>query len=78
MPNHTHTLRAESDEPGEDNDPNGAALAKAGVYTAASNLVSMSDSALPNAGGSQPHNNMQPYLTINFIIALQGLYPSRS
>lgn len=31
-----------------------------------------------NAGGSQPHNNMQPYLAVNFIIALEGIYPSRS
>ncbi len=30
------------------------------------------------AGGNQPHNNLQPYLTLNFIIALQGIYPSRS
>ena len=33
---------------------------------------------LPDAGASQPHNNRQPYLTLNFIIALVGLYPSRS
>jgi microcystin-dependent protein len=32
---------------------------------------------LPN-GGNQPHNNMMPYLTLNFCIALQGIYPSRS
>lgn len=44
--------------------------------SAATNLVTMAD--LPNVGGSQAHNNMQPYLAINFIIALQGLYPSRS
>lgn len=41
------------------------------------NLVDMADAALPNTGGSQPHNNMQPFLAINFIIALQGLYPDR-
>jgi microcystin-dependent protein len=34
--------------------------------------------ALSVAGGSQPHNNMQPYLTLNFCIAMQGIYPSRS
>jgi microcystin-dependent protein len=34
--------------------------------------------SMDNTGGSQPHNNMQPFLTMNFIIALQGLYPSRS
>ena len=34
--------------------------------------------ALSNAGGSQPHNNMQPYLSLNFVIALQGVFPSRN
>jgi microcystin-dependent protein len=33
--------------------------------------------ALPPAGGSLPHNNLQPYLTLNFCIALQGIFPSR-
>ena len=42
------------------------------------NLVSMADLALPKTGGSQYHNNMQPFLAINFIIALQGLYPNKS
>ncbi len=36
------------------------------------------DQAVTNTGGSQPHNNMQPFLVMNFIIALVGLYPSRS
>ena len=40
--------------------------------------VSMSDNALAPAGGDQPHNNMQPYLTLNFCIALQGVYPPRT
>ena len=37
----------------------------------------MSAQALTVAGGNQPHNNMQPYLTLNFCIALQGIFPSR-
>ena len=37
----------------------------------------MNSAALAPAGGSQPHNNMPPYLTLNFIIALQGIYPPR-
>jgi len=42
------------------------------------NLVQMAPSALTPAGGSQPHGNMQPYLTLNFNIALQGVFPPRS
>lgn len=40
--------------------------------------VRLADSALTEAGASQPHNNMQPYLTVNFCIALQGVFPPRS
>lgn len=38
----------------------------------------MNPNAMPTTGGSQPHNNLQPYLTLNFCIALQGIYPPRS
>jgi microcystin-dependent protein len=44
----------------------------------ASGAQQMSPSAVSNNGGSEPHNNLMPYLTLNFIIALQGVYPSRS
>ncbi len=40
-------------------------------------LVTMSPATVANAGGSQPHNNMQPFLTLNFCIALQGIFPAR-
>jgi len=42
------------------------------------NLTNMSDQAIAPAGGDQPHNNMQPYLTLNFCIALQGVFPPRT
>lgn len=80
MPSHTHTVRA-ANEIGELRGPAGHALARSSSATAygpASNLVPLADQALPSAGGSQAHDNMQPYLTMNFIIALVGLYPSRS
>jgi microcystin-dependent protein len=38
----------------------------------------MDPSAVLNVGGSQPHTNLQPYLVLNFIIALQGIFPSRN
>jgi microcystin-dependent protein len=41
------------------------------------NLVPMAPQALSVAGGGLPHNNMQPYLTVNFCIALQGIFPPR-
>jgi microcystin-dependent protein len=41
-------------------------------------FVSLNDNALAPVGGDQPHNNMQPYLTLNFCIALQGVYPPRT
>jgi microcystin-dependent protein len=43
-----------------------------------SGLVNMSFSAIAPAGGDQPHNNLQPYLTLNFCIALQGVFPPRT
>jgi len=41
-------------------------------------LIAMSSSSITPAGGDQPHNNMQPYLTLNFCIALQGVFPPRT
>ena len=82
MPNHTHTLRAE-DGRASRGAPGGNALAQPRsrglLYqtNTSSNLQTMNDVALPSTGGSQPHNNMQPFIAMNFIIALQGLYPSR-
>jgi microcystin-dependent protein len=48
------------------------------IYGDAANMVSLAAGILPHAGGSQAHNNMQPYLTLGYVIALQGLFPSRN
>lgn len=82
MPNHDHTLQgvqrpATQDDPGPQFYP-GVAVGATPYRNTVSNMVNMADQALVNSGGSQPHNNMQPYLTVNYIIALVGLYPSRS
>ncbi|MCB1057053.1 MAG: phage tail protein [Acidobacteria bacterium] len=81
MPNHNHTVMV-ANEIGELRGPANHALARssgATAYTASkTTLVPLAEQALPSAGGSQAHNNMQPFLTMNFIIALVGLYPSRS
>lgn len=82
MPAHGHPLMA-SNQPGEDAAPSGEALARsvgASLYqtNVSQNLVPLSPDALAPAGGSQPHNNMMPYLTVNFCIALQGIFPPRN
>lgn len=48
------------------------------VWAAPASLGPMNANTISPAGGNQPHNNMQPYLTLNFCIALQGVYPPRS
>ncbi len=78
MPNHRHTLQA-TDEEVDRRSPDNRFLAEGEqIYAQAADLDNMAEGALQSAGGGQPHNNMQPYLAINFIIALTGLYPSRS
>ncbi len=81
MPGHSHGLMA-SGQPGEDATAGGEDLARsvgASLYQMTNaNPVALSQSALPPAGGSQPHNNLMPYLTLNFCIALQGVFPARN
>ena len=78
MPNHTHTVMA-SEERGDLQSPGtNRSPGRAVIYSATNTATDFNDIALPSSGGSQPHNNMQPFLAMNFIIALQGLYPSRS
>jgi microcystin-dependent protein len=80
MANHTHTLRATVSR-GSNNQPQGNVFNRSvgdTAYHTPTNLTGMSTAMAPNTGGSQAHNNLQPYLTLSFIIALVGLYPSRS
>ncbi len=84
IPSHSHALNASSaaaDEEGQKS-PAGAVPGTQQnsnrMYgSLAGNLVQMSPQALTPTGGSQPHNNLQPYLTFNFAIALQGVFPPR-
>lgn len=77
MPSHSHTLRA-SDERGDATSPKNNFLGTGtDMYLPAQNLVAMAAPSLPPAGGDAPHNNMMPYLTFYFCIALQGVYPQR-
>jgi len=80
MPNHTHTLRC-FPIPGNASDPASHTFARTvggAPYIPSASLVDMAEQAILNSGGSQAHNNMQPFLAMDFIIALVGLYPSRS
>ncbi|HYI11943.1 MAG TPA: tail fiber protein [Thermoanaerobaculia bacterium] len=83
MPFHNHTLRAQAIDPSDVNQPgptvvmglsnNGNAYAP----RSAGNIVNMNFQAASVAGASLPHNNMMPYLTVNFCIAMQGVFPAR-
>ena len=80
IPSHTHALKA-SIEIGEDRTPAGEAIAQStggALYADPANLVPLAPEALTPAGGDQPHNNMMPYLVLNFCIALQGVFPPRT
>lgn len=79
IPAHSHALNGVNDS-GLQSTPGGAVSARANLYKsgpAANTLVNMSVNAIAPAGGSQPHNNMQPYLTMYFCIAMQGVFPPR-
>jgi microcystin-dependent protein len=82
LPQHTHVLSGTKND-ATTNAPQNALLArgKAGAnpvnyYGPAGNLVAMNAAEIANVGGSQAHLNMQPFLTLNFSIALQGIFPS--
>jgi microcystin-dependent protein len=81
IPLHTHTLMAASDI-GNQNTPSDIRVPtvsnNGSIYAPGGSAVAMmSPQALAPQGGSLPHNNMQPYLTLNFCIALQGIFPAR-
>ena len=85
IPSHSHTARADVTgfanvtTPGNTSAFN-RSVAGANAYQSntSSNVVDLASETLATTGGGQAHDNIQPYLTLNFIIALQGLYPSRS
>ena len=82
MPAHSHSMGAQNVALGGVATPAGNTLnrpASGNLFTTTlSPTVQMSDQMLAPNGGNQPHNNMQPYLTLNFNIALQGVFPPRS
>lgn len=81
MPIHVHAEKA-CTAPASTNNPANAMLAQstaAALYASgAANVQLMASNAVSSMGGSQAHLNMQPFLTLNFCIALQGIFPSRN
>ena len=78
MPQHVHFAQANSNN-ATTPIPGGNLLAAGNnMYAQATNLTTLSPTSVSNVGGSQPHANQQPYLVLNYIIALQGIFPSRN
>ena len=79
MPTHPHFLNVTNNN-GSAAMPTGNVLAAANnmYHDPSGSLTTMSPSTVGNVGGSQPHNNMQPYLSLTFCIALQGIFPSQN
>lgn len=83
LPQHLHFVNA-SNVQGDKVNPNfggtGFLLAQdpGNVYGAAQNLTTLNPGTITNVGGSQPHENRQPLLALNFCIALQGIFPSQN
>jgi microcystin-dependent protein len=78
IPNHSHTFGA-INAIGDSNNPGGAVPARVigeTPYASAAPNTALATTIVPS-GGNQPHNNMMPYLVVNFCIALQGIFPPR-
>jgi microcystin-dependent protein len=79
LPQHTHAVGASSAATGGSSNVNGRVLGGANnAYHSPSNLVALHPQTVASTGGSQPHQNTAPSLTLSFCIALQGIFPTQS
>ena len=76
MPAHSHFVNASNSDGNTNLPPGTLPAAAANVYGPPNALTPIESSTVTNVGGSQPHQNMQPFLTLSFCIALQGIFPS--
>lgn len=76
MPEHNHALVARGDLGDTPLSPGKMLAATNNLYAEARDLVALNPAMVSNIGGGQAHQNMQPYLTLNFCIAVQGIFPS--
>ena len=80
IPAHSHPVLGATRE-GNRTEPSGATWATAAMekpYIAAVPNVNMATQAIGSTGGSQPHNNFQPYLCVDFIMSMYGIFPSQT
>jgi microcystin-dependent protein len=85
MPAHPHQVNASSQQANQatlltppGNTPNLLAAVTGAQYGGLASLTTLTPDSISNVGGSQPHENRQPFLVLNFVIALQGIFPSRN
>jgi microcystin-dependent protein len=78
LPTHTHTFNASQAGADTPLDANNMFGTSNNAYAAATNLININPGTITNTGGSQAHLNMQPFLTVSFCIALQGIFPSQN
>jgi len=76
LPTHTHLVQASSANGSTNNPSNDLLGAAANFYSSPTNLTTLQPGTVTNVGGSQAQLNMQPFLTLSFCIALQGIFPS--
>lgn len=78
LPTHTHALQATGANGTGPVATNGVLAGALNTYAPPTGLIGLSSSSITSVGGSQAHLNMQPYLTLNFCISLQGIFPSQN
>jgi microcystin-dependent protein len=79
LPTHLHLLQGTSATGNSNVNVNSLfGVSQTPIYTPPQNLTPLNPQSVTNVGGSQPHNNMMPYLVLNFCIALQGIFPSQT
>jgi microcystin-dependent protein len=78
MPAHSHSLMGNSAAGNTPNPTNNVLAASNNTYTAPANLTNLNPATVSNVGGSQPHENRQPFAVLSYCIALQGIFPSQN
>jgi len=78
LPTHVHVANGTNANGGTQFAQDNTLAAADNLYSAPNNLTSLGPGSVANVGGSQAHQNMQPFLVLNFSIALQGIFPSQT